>query len=104
MGQMMAPKPLIIIIYHLGMSRDDGMHEHGIDYFYGCHQVGLWLQSWPNHRQFISRPNPNMTQNDSHGPDDGPKTIDYHHLGMSRDDGMDEHGIDYFYGCRLVGL
>jgi hypothetical protein len=22
------------------------------------------------------------------------KTIDYHHLDMSRDDGMDEHGID----------
>jgi hypothetical protein len=41
MGQMMAPKPLIIIIYHSGMSRDDGMDEHGIDYFYGCHLVGF---------------------------------------------------------------
>jgi hypothetical protein len=26
-----------------------------------------------------------------------PKTTDYHHLGMSRDDGMDEHGIDWIY-------
>jgi hypothetical protein len=24
-----------------------------------------------------------------------PKTIDYHHLDMSRDDGMDEHGMDW---------
>jgi hypothetical protein len=36
---------------------------------------------------------------DSHGPDDYPKTIDYHHLDMSRDDGMDEHGIDWLCGC-----
>jgi hypothetical protein len=32
----------------------------------------------------------NLTQQlDSHGPDDQPKTIDYHHLDMSRDDGME---------------
>jgi hypothetical protein len=31
----------------------------------------------------------NLTQHDSHGPDDQPKTIDYHHLDMSRDDGME---------------
>jgi hypothetical protein len=30
----------------------------------------------------------NLTQHDSHEPDDGPQIIDYHHLGMSRDDGM----------------
>jgi SHS2 domain-containing protein len=36
----------------------------------------------------------NPTQHDSHGPDDHPKTIDYHHMDISRDDGMDEHGID----------
>jgi hypothetical protein len=37
----------------------------------------------------------NLIQHDSsHGPDDQPKTIDHHHLGMSKDDGMDEHGID----------
>jgi hypothetical protein len=33
-----------------------------------------------------------------------PKTTDYHHLGMSRDDGMDEHGIDWIYWCQLVGF
>jgi hypothetical protein len=35
----------------------------------------------------------NLTQHDSHGPDDQPKTIDYHHLDISRDDVLDEHGI-----------
>jgi hypothetical protein len=33
-----------------------------------------------------------------------PKTIDYHHLDMPRDDGMDEHGIDWLYGCHRVGF
>jgi hypothetical protein len=46
----------------------------------------------------------NLTQHDVHGPDDNPKTIHYHHLDMSRDDGTDEHGIDWLYGCDLVGL
>jgi hypothetical protein len=37
----------------------------------------------------------NLTQHDSHGPDDHPKTIDNHHLDMSKDDGTDDmHGID----------
>jgi hypothetical protein len=31
----------------------------------------------------------NLTQHDSHGPDDRIKTIDYHHLRMLKDDGMD---------------
>ena len=53
---------------------------------------------------FCKAPTTNLTQHDSHGPDDGPKTIDYHHLGMSRDDGMDEHGMDWIYGCHLVGF
>jgi hypothetical protein len=35
----------------------------------------------------------NLTQHDSHGQDDHPKTNDYHHLGMSRDDGMDKHEL-----------
>jgi hypothetical protein len=35
----------------------------------------------------------NLTQHDSHGQDDHPKTNDYHPLGMSRDDGMDEHEL-----------
>jgi hypothetical protein len=47
-------------------------------------------------------PTTNLTQHDSHGPDDLPKTIDYHHLDMSRDDGMHEPGIDWFCGCYLV--
>jgi hypothetical protein len=46
----------------------------------------------------------NLTQHDLHGPDDSTKTIHYHHLDMSRDDGMDEHGIDWLYGCHLVGI
>jgi hypothetical protein len=37
----------------------------------------------------------NLTEHDSHGPDDQLKTIDYHHLGMSRGDVLDEHGIDH---------
>jgi hypothetical protein len=45
-----------------------------------------------------------LTQHDPHGPDDHPKTIHYHHLDMSRDDGMDEHGIDWLLGCHLVGF
>jgi hypothetical protein len=51
---------------------------------------------------FVSSPHHhhiNLIQHDSsHGLDDQPKTIDHHHLGMSRDDGMDEHGIDLMYG------
>jgi hypothetical protein len=45
-----------------------------------------------------------LTRRDPHGPDDLPKTIDYHHLNMSRDDGMDEHGMDWIYLCHLVGF
>jgi hypothetical protein len=33
----------------------------------------------------------NLTQHDSHRPYDQPKTIDYHHMDMSKEDGMDEH-------------
>jgi hypothetical protein len=40
----------------------------------------------------------------SHVPDDHPKTIDYHHMDMSKDDGTDEHGIDWLCGCHLVGI
>jgi hypothetical protein len=53
--------------------------------------------------QLMLTPTTNLTQCDSHGPDDHPpKTIDYHHLDMSRDDGMHEHGIDWLCGCVLV--
>jgi hypothetical protein len=44
----------------------------------------------------------NLTQRDSHGPDDHPKTFDYYHLVMSRDDVMDEKEIDWFCGCHHV--
>jgi hypothetical protein len=59
-----------------------------------------------SHQLIFVKPSPqNLTQHDSHGPDDLPKTIDYHHLDMSRNDGMDESGIDWlFCGCHLVGF
>jgi hypothetical protein len=51
----------------------------------------------------LSRPNHKSYSTRTHGPDDNPKTIDYQHLDMARDDGMDEHGIDWLYGCHLTG-
>jgi hypothetical protein len=53
---------------------------------------------------FCHAPTTNLTQHNPHGPDDSLKTIDYHHLDMARDDGMDEHGIDWLVGCHLVGF
>jgi hypothetical protein len=44
---------------------------------------------------FGQAPTTNLTLVDIDGPDDHLKTSDYHHLGMSRDDGMDEHGIGW---------
>jgi hypothetical protein len=44
-----------------------------------------------------------LIQLDLNGPDIHPKTIEYHHLGMSRDDGMDEHANCCLYGRHLVG-
>jgi hypothetical protein len=41
----------------------------------------------------ISATNPN--QHDHHGPDESQKTIDYHRLDVSRDDGMDEQEIHW---------
>jgi hypothetical protein len=42
----------------------------------------------------------NLTQHDSHGLDEQPKTIDYHYhpLHMSRDIGKDQHGVNWFFG------
>jgi hypothetical protein len=59
-----------------------------------------------SHRQISSRPDHKSDpQHDSHGPDDGSKTIDYPYLDMSRDDGMDEHGIEWLYDeCPLAGF
>jgi hypothetical protein len=87
------------------MSRDDGMDEHGIQWLYGCPLAGFGLGSWPNNHHAAKFPHAltaNLTpQHDSHshGQDDGSKTIDYPYLDMSRDDGMDEHGIQWLYGC-----
>jgi hypothetical protein len=54
---------------------------------------------------FCHAPTTNLTQHNPHGPDDTPKTIDYHHLDiMAKDDEMDEHGIDWIIGCHLVGF
>jgi hypothetical protein len=52
----------------------------------------------------LSSTNHYLTQQDPHGLDDHLNTIHYHHLDMSRDDGMDEHGIDWLLGCNLVGF
>jgi hypothetical protein len=45
---------------------------------------------------------PNPTHHDLHGPDDSQTTIDYHHLDLSRDDGMDEQEI-YLYFVQPDG-
>jgi hypothetical protein len=53
---------------------------------------------------FVNSPTTYQTQHYPHGPDDHLNTIHYHHLDMARDDGMDEHGIDWLLGCHLVGF
>jgi hypothetical protein len=59
-------------------------------------------RSCANHNQFFQALTTNLTKHDSHGPEDQLKTIlDYHHQSMSRDDGMDENGIGWLYGCHL---
>jgi hypothetical protein len=74
--------------HHLGMSRDDGMDEHGYGWLYGCHLVGFWPRSWEKSQLiFVKPPTTNLTQRNPYGTDDHIKTIDYHHMGMSRDDG-----------------
>jgi hypothetical protein len=53
----------------------------------------IWQDlGWEVAKLTAQAPTTNLTQHDSHWPDDDSKTIDYHHLDMSRDDGMDEHG------------
>jgi hypothetical protein len=79
------------------------MYEHGIGWLYGCHLVVWWLEVGKIKANFWWALTTNLTQHDSHGPDDQLKTIDYHHLSMSKDDGMYEHGIGWLYGCHLVG-
>jgi hypothetical protein len=100
MGLMTPPKPLIIIIWT-------------------CQEMMVWMSmeligpmdvirsdfGWEVGKIFpcfCLSLTTNLTQHDSRGPDDHPKTIDYHHLDMPRDDGMDEHGIDWPYGCHQV--
>jgi hypothetical protein len=65
----------------------------------------ILAQKWgKSQADFCHTPTTNLTQHNPLGPDDNPKTIDYHHLDMARDDGMDEHGIDWLYGCHQVGF
>jgi hypothetical protein len=103
MGEMTTPQPLIIIIWT-------------------CHEMMAWMRKeligfvdvimldfdyWKLGKWqliFALALTTNPTQHDSHGPDDYPKTFDYHHLDMSRDDVMDENGIDWFFGCHHVGF
>jgi hypothetical protein len=92
MGQMTIPKPLIIIIWTcqemmewMSMELMSSMDVIWWDFGLGVGQITT---------DFCPTLTTNPTQHDSHGPDDHPKTIDYHHMDMSRDDGMDEHGID----------
>ena len=59
---------------------------------------------WQITADICQTPTTNLTHCNPYGPDDHLKTIDYHHLGMSRDDGMDEHGYGWLYGCHLVGF
>jgi hypothetical protein len=83
MGRMNNPKPLIISIGT-------------------CQEMMAWMSmeligsvdvSWQDFGSQVGQITAdvcpalttNLTQHDSHGPDDQPKTIDYHHLGMSRD-------------------
>jgi hypothetical protein len=102
MGLMTPPKPLIIIIWTcqemmvwmsmeligpMDIIRSDFGSEVGKIFPHFCHSLTT-----------------NQTQHDSHGSNEYPKTIDYHHLDMPRDDGMDEHGIDWPYGCHQVGF
>jgi hypothetical protein len=50
---------------------------------------------------FLFKPtNPNPTHHDPHGPDDPFRTIDYHHLNISRHDGMDEQDVGWKDGWR----
>jgi hypothetical protein len=90
MGQMTTSKPLIIIIWVC----QEMMAWMSMD------MVGLGQIT----ADICQAPTTNLTQPNPYGPDDHLKTIDYHHLGMSRDDGMDEHGHGGLYGCHLVGF
>jgi hypothetical protein len=64
----------------------------------------FWLKSWANYIRCCHALTTNLIKHDSHGPDDQPKTTHCHHIDMSRDDGMDENGIDWIYGCGLIGF
>jgi hypothetical protein len=96
-------QPKTIDYHFLHMLRDIGKDEHGVDWLFGWHLVGFWLGSWASHsyNEFLSRPDHSSDPaNDSHGPDEQSKTIDYHPrpLHMSRDIGKDEHGVDWLFG------
>jgi hypothetical protein len=97
---MTTSKPFIIIIW----ACQEMMAWISI---YGCHLVGFWSRSWGKSQitaDICQAPTTNLTHHNPYGPDDHLKTIDYHHLCMSRDDGMDEHVYGGLYGCHLVGF
>jgi hypothetical protein len=72
----------------------------------------ILAQKWAaqaHFRSHLTATNPN--QHDLHGPDESQTTIDYHHLDVSRDDGMDEQEIHWHlrwlmddFGSKVSGL
>jgi SHS2 domain-containing protein len=84
-------QPKTIDYHRLDMSRDDGIDD-GVELI-GSMDVNVIWQAISSEvgqitADFCHTLTTNLTQHDSHGPDDQPKTIYYHHLDMSRDDGM----------------
>ena len=59
----------------------------GADEDFGSEVGQMWLI------MMISIPTPSPSQHDPHGPDDPFRTINYHHLDISGQDGMDEQDI-----------
>ncbi len=86
MGQMTNPKPLIIIIW----TCQEMMTWMSMELI-GSVDVIWWdfgSEVGQITADFCHALTTNLTQHDSHGPDDSPKTIGYHHLDMSKDDGQ----------------
>jgi hypothetical protein len=85
---MTTPKPLIIVIW----TSQEMMSRMTMELIGSLDVIMLNFALWKMRKFHEFYPS----------PDDHPKTFDYHHLDMSRDDGMDENGIDWFCGCHLV--
>jgi hypothetical protein len=86
-SQMTAPNPLIITIH----TCQEMMVWNSMKLI-GSMDV-IWKDFGSNLGQitadFCHTSTTNLNQHDSGKPDDRPKSIDYHHLDMSRDDGME---------------